>query len=65
MSDHKTTHSYVPHILVWFALLILTGVTVAIAGMDFGRYTVATALLIATIKSYLVLNNFYAFEIGK
>ena len=58
MSDNKTTHSYVPHLLVWFALLILTGVTVAIAGMDFGRYTVATALIIAAVKSYLVLTIF-------
>jgi cytochrome c oxidase subunit 4 len=38
--------------------MILTTVTVAIAGMDIGRFTVATALVIASIKAYLVLSVF-------
>jgi cytochrome c oxidase subunit IV len=54
--DHS--HSYGIYILVWLALMILTGVTVAVAGIDFGTITVATALLIASIKSYLVLTIF-------
>ena len=54
--DHS--HSYGIYILVWFALMILTGVTVAVAGINFGTLTVATALLIASIKSYLVLTIF-------
>jgi cytochrome c oxidase subunit 4 len=35
--------------------MALTGITVAVAGINFGRLTVATALTIASIKTYLVL----------
>jgi len=52
------SHNYSAYILVWLALMILTTVTVAIAGMDIGRFTVATALIIASIKAYLVLSVF-------
>jgi cytochrome c oxidase subunit 4 len=38
--------------------MILTGVTVAVAGINFGSLTVATALLIASVKTYLVLTIF-------
>jgi cytochrome c oxidase subunit IV len=57
-SHHDHTHGYGIYILVWLALMILTGVTVAVAGINFGAITVATALLIASIKSYLVLTIF-------
>jgi len=52
------THSYSIYILVWLALMILTGVTVAVAGINFGTFTIATALLIASVKTYLVLSIF-------
>ncbi len=52
------SHGYAIYILVWLALLALTAVTVAVAGMDIGRFTVATALIIAAIKAYLVLTIF-------
>ncbi len=52
------THSYGIYILVWLALMTLTAVTVAVAGMDIGNFTVATALLIACVKAYLVLTIF-------
>lgn len=55
-SDHK--HGYGVYILVWMALMILTGVTVAVAGINFGGLTIATALVIASIKTYLVLTIF-------
>lgn len=51
-------HGYGIYILVWLGLLILTGTTVAVAGIDFGALTIATALLIAAVKSYLVLTIF-------
>jgi cytochrome c oxidase subunit 4 len=51
-------HSYTIYILVWMALLILTGLTVAVAGIDIGGLTVATALIIASVKAYLVLTIF-------
>ena len=55
---HEHSHSYGLYILVWLALMALTAVTVAISGMDIGRFTVATALIIATFKAYLVLTIF-------
>ena len=51
-------HGYGVYILVWMALMVLTGVTVAVAGLNFGGLTIATALIIASIKSYLVLTIF-------
>ncbi|MCU0342694.1 MAG: cytochrome C oxidase subunit IV family protein [Ignavibacterium sp.] len=54
--DYK--HGYGVYILVWMALMILTGVTVAVAGINFGGLTIATALVIASIKTYLVLTIF-------
>ena len=54
----EKNHSYNIYILIWMALLILTGLTVAIAGIDIGGITVATALTIASVKAYLVLTVF-------
>lgn len=50
--------SYGTYTLVWLALMILTGVTVAVAGIDFGALTVAIALLVASVKTWLVLTIF-------
>jgi cytochrome c oxidase subunit 4 len=47
-----------PYILVWCALLMLTGVTVAVAGMHLGNLSVLTAIFVAVLKSSLVLHNF-------
>jgi len=55
---HQHMHSYGIFILVWLGLLTLTGLTVAVAGINFGALTIATALTIAAIKSYLVLSIF-------
>uniref|UniRef100_A0A832DMH5 Cytochrome-c oxidase n=1 Tax=Ignavibacterium album TaxID=591197 RepID=A0A832DMH5_9BACT len=59
-SEQHTQHShgYGIYVLVWLALMALTGITVAVAGINFGKLTVATALTIATIKTYLVLTIF-------
>ncbi len=54
--EHKPTYGI--YILVWLVLMTLTGVTVAVAGINFGNLTIATALTIACIKSYLVLTFF-------
>lgn len=63
MDNHSETHTkhnhgYGAYILVWLALMALTGITVAVAGINFGKITVATALTIASIKTYLVLTIF-------
>ena len=38
--------------------MILTGITVSLAGMDLGRWSIAMVLTIAAIKSSLVLSYF-------
>ena len=56
--NHHKTHGYGVYFLVWFALMTLTGITVAVAGINFGGLTIATALVIASVKTYLVLTIF-------
>jgi cytochrome c oxidase subunit 4 len=62
MDDSKShvehSHGYGIYILVWMALMTLTAITVAVAGINFGALTITTALVIAAIKSYLVLQIF-------
>ncbi|MBA4250208.1 MAG: cytochrome-c oxidase [Chlorobiaceae bacterium] len=61
MSEQTKKHhspSYSIYIFVWLFLLVLTGVTVAVAGINLGKMTLAIALLIASIKSYFVLTIF-------
>lgn len=62
MSKHESQENHVTgygvYLLVWLGLLMLTGITVAVAGIDFGRITITVALLIAAVKSWLVLTIF-------
>lgn len=58
LEHNEQNHGYGVYILVWLALMILTGVTAAVAGINFGGLTIATALVIASIKTYLVLTIF-------
>jgi cytochrome c oxidase subunit 4 len=55
-APHST--SYGQLLLVWFGLLALTGLTVALAGINLGRWIIITALTIASIKTILVVNVF-------
>jgi cytochrome c oxidase subunit 4 len=50
--------SYANYVIIWFGLVALTGLTVALAGIELGRWVIITALIIAAIKSLLVLNIF-------
>lgn len=56
MSGEHETHivSYKFNILVWIDLLIFTLITIEIAQFDFQALTVVVALLVASIKTYLV-----------
>lgn len=58
--DFNTEHShgYGIYVLVWLGLLALTGLTVAVAGINIGGFTIVTALIIASVKAYLVLTIF-------
>jgi cytochrome c oxidase subunit IV len=49
---------YREYILVWLGLMALTCLTVAFAGIELGRWVIITALIIASVKSLLVLNVF-------
>lgn len=46
------------YVFVWAGLLVLTGVTVKVAGIDLGAWNVVAALAIASVKSSLVLAYF-------
>lgn len=50
--------SYRTFIVIWIALLFLTGVTVAASKVDLGYMNVVVALAIATFKSSLVVAIF-------
>jgi cytochrome c oxidase subunit 4 len=49
---------YGTYILVWLALLVLTGLTVTAAGMRFGALNIIAVLAIAGAKASLVLYFF-------
>ncbi len=49
---------YSTYIIVWLALVIFTSITVTVAGISLGTYTLLVALFIAAIKSALVINIF-------
>ncbi|MGE5478964.1 MAG: cytochrome C oxidase subunit IV family protein [Chloroflexota bacterium] len=55
---HGLSTGYGLNILVWLSLLSLTALTVAVAGINLGGYTLVVALGIAAIKSALVINIF-------
>jgi cytochrome c oxidase subunit 4 len=46
------------YVFVWLGLLLLTGITVSAAGVNLGRLSVLIVLIIASIKSTLVLLYF-------
>jgi len=43
------------YVIIWTALLALTGITIIVAGMHLGRFSTLTALGIASVKASLVL----------
>ena len=60
MEPEKKPHGteYRIYTLVWMGLVVLTGLTFSVAGMELGGWTVLIALAIAGTKSGLVLNYF-------
>ena len=55
MSEYDThVVPYKNNVLIWIDLLILTFVTIEIAQFDFHNLTVVIALLVASMKTYLV-----------
>ena len=55
-SSERKSHvvGYGQFTLIWIALVSLTAITVALAGIELGRWVIVTAMGIAAIKTYLV-----------
>jgi len=60
MSEEHSGHivSYKFNILIWVDLLIFTFITIEIAQFDLQELTVAVALIVASIKTFLVGSYF-------
>ncbi|AFN73280.1 cytochrome c oxidase subunit IV [Melioribacter roseus P3M-2] len=58
MENKKHIIGYNAYIIVWLSLLALTAITVSVAGIHLGDYTLLIAMFIAAIKSALVINIF-------
>jgi len=61
MSNDTHKHhivGYRTYIVILLGLLVLTGISVAVTGIELGPLTTFTAILLATIKSSLVLIYF-------
>jgi cytochrome c oxidase subunit 4 len=58
MTEHAHIVPYRTFFIVWAALLLLTALTVVVAQFNLGALNVWVALLIATVKSGLVIAFF-------
>lgn len=60
MAHNEQAHpsGYGIYVLIWLGLLVLTGLTVTMAGIHFGGINVFLVLAVAGVKSILVLNHF-------
>ena len=58
MNEHHHIVSYRKLTAIWLVLLLLTALTVAITRVDLGGYKVLGALIIACVKSGLVIAVF-------
>jgi len=56
--EKKELLPYGKFVMVWFGLLALTGLTITAASLQFGKWSVWAAILIATIKGSLVVMIF-------
>lgn len=57
-NNHNHITKYSLNLTVLVILLLLTAVTVGVAWFDFKDWTIAVAMLIASIKAFLVLTFF-------
>jgi len=55
---HHHEPTYTTNILVFLILMVLTGLTVSVAGLGLGNMTVPVAMMIATAKASLVVMFF-------
>jgi cytochrome c oxidase subunit IV len=55
---HTPVMEYGRYVFIWLGLVVLTALTVALAGISLGRWVILTALTIAGVKSTMVLMHF-------
>ena len=58
MDEAKALIPYSRYVLIWTALVVLTGATITAAGLAFGSWGILAAILIAGVKGSLVLFYF-------
>jgi cytochrome c oxidase subunit IV len=51
----KNNRPYSTYISIWMGLVVLTGFTITVAGLNLGKLSVLGAILIAVVKSSLVI----------
>lgn len=56
--EHNHVTPYGTYVIVWLSLIALTSITVTVAGINLGDYTLAVAMFIAAVKSGLVISIF-------
>lgn len=59
---NSTASIYLNQLLVWFGLVILSGLSVVLAGMDLGKALPFLVLVIAAIQVYLIARAFMNFS---
>lgn len=52
--EHEQHHGYGMYLVTWIGLMMLTAITVTVAGLDLGKVTLLTALAVATVKASVV-----------
>ena len=57
-NGHTGHTGYAQHLMIWLALLLLTGITVTAASLQLGQWSILAAIVIACIKGSLVLYFF-------
>jgi cytochrome c oxidase subunit 4 len=62
MSEHQHEEAHVVgygnYVYIWLVLIAFTGITVTAAGIGLGNWTIVLALMIASAKSWFVMNYF-------
>ena len=61
MSQHETEQHIIPYrvyIIVWAALIVLTGITVGVSRVDMKHVAILAAMMIAAFKGTLVILYF-------
>lgn len=62
MSENKENQQHIigygTYVIIWLSLIALTSITVTVAGINLGTWTLFVALAIAAVKSSLVINVF-------